>query len=171
MTKGIAEIRESVKSGNSYNAIRGLTEEIAQRIAMITPMSIVQRNPARDNEGVAIADHGHVGNGPGNAFLDPHEFAGLAVRETARLQFGSDDGVYKNGILKTELRSVQAAKEFAAWLDDSPLVHGYLLDITHNDKNLGFEKREPLLRMEDITNDTSIFYFTFTISVGEGLLV
>lgn len=171
MSKGIRKIRDSVKKNDSYSAIQGLTEEIAQRVAMVTPMGLVKRDPSRDNEGTVIADHGHVGNGPGKAFLNPLEFAALSIKEVARQQFGSDDGVYKDGILKTELRSVQAAKEFAAWLDESPLVYGYLLDITHNDKNKGFEKREPLLNLNDITNDTSIFYFMFTIAVGEDLLV
>jgi len=171
MTKGIEAIRESVKKGDSYHAITGLCEEIAQRVSMVTPMSLVQRDPKRDNEGVAIADHGHLGNGPGKAFLDPLEFAALTIKETARQQFGSDDGTYKDGILTLELRAVQAAKEFAAWLDDSPLVYGYLLDVTRNDKNKGIEKRAPVLNLDDITNDTSIFYFTFRIAVGEDLLV
>lgn len=169
MTKGISSIQEAVKGENSYNAIQGLFEEIRDRIAMVTPMAMVNKNPERDNEGTAIADHGHKGNGPGDAFVSPADHAAIIVKQEARMK-GGDDGVYKNGLLKTELRSVQAAKEFAEWLDDSALVFGYMLEISRNDKNEGIEKRVSVLDIDSITNDTSIFYFSFTIALAENIL-
>jgi hypothetical protein len=165
MTKSIDAIRQAVKKGDSLNAVKGLHEEIAQRIAMVTPQTMISGNPERDNEGVAVADHGHKGNGPGQSFLTDHGRAVLEVQLMAR-QCGSGEVVVKDGTLYAELRSVQATKTFSEYLDAHPSVHGYELNIYRNDKNQGIERANEV-GIDEITNDTSNCYFKFKIAMGE----